>query len=1089
MAIKVVGSETVGSERVGSEPKAAASIASGPSAERRERNASGASFKGLLSRQILPSGSPAGERPAAHGEAGRDDRGTLPNESSKLWRSLEELADTPGFREMLHREFPRHASEWDLSVDRRRFLQLSSASLALAGLTACTKQPPEKIVPYVQQPEDVVPGKPLFFATTMTLAGFGVGLLAESHLGRPTKVEGNPDHPASWGSTDLFAQASVLELYDPDRSRAITRLGDIRDWDAFVSELAPTLTAQQALGGEGLRILSGSVSSPTLAGLRAELAAAMPKAGWHHFEPAVSEATEQGARAAWGQPVTVRWDLHRADVILAIDADFLTSGPGAVRYAKEFARRRQAAREGHGTMPRLYMIDSSPSATSTVADHRLTLAPSAAYHAVLALAAQLGVAGATAPSGLAAQGPWLEAVAADLLAHRGSGLVLAGEFCPPEVHTLVHGINSLLGNLGTTVLVTDQVTLPGASLDQLIADVQAGRVDTLLILGSNPIYASPRGPELAAALERVRLRVHLGLHHDETAEYCHWHLPEAHYLESWGDVRAFDGTISLVQPIIEPLYNGKTATQLIAALLGRSASASDELVRAYWQQHWQQVAPNAPNFERFWRQALHDGLIPETTLPPRALSVDAGAVQAAASAIASWTSGGLELLFRPDPCVLDGRFANNGWLQECPKPLTKLTWDNALLISPRTARELGLGDLVAGDDQWPEAPLARLEVQGRALEVPVWVLPGQADQTLVLHLGYGRWRAGKVGNGVGVHVNPIRPVDQPFWVRAGVNVTRTEGHYILATTQDHHSMEGRDLVRMGTLAAFQADPHGLAHSGHGPGDISLMPGTEFPYDGYAWGMTVDLSTCTGCNACVIACQAENNIPVVGKDQVSRGREMHWIRIDRYFAGEDADQVTAVLNQPVYCMHCEQAPCEVVCPVAATTHSDEGLNDMVYNRCVGTRYCSNNCPYKVRRFNFLLYQDFETPSLKLGRNPDVTVRSRGVMEKCSYCVQRINHARIDAKREGRKIRDGEILTACQQACPSDALLFGDVNDAASKVAKAKSSPLNYGLLAELGTRPRTTYLARLRHPNPALEPAAGQHGEGHGKAEHGASGHG
>ena len=1008
---------------------------------------------------------------------------TRTQEPTNTWRSLEELAGTPEFEERLHREFPRHAAVWDSGLDRRSFLTAAGASLGLAGLTACTKQPGEKIIPYVRQPEEMIPGKPLFFATATTQMGYATGVLAESHMGRPTKVEGHPDHPASLGATDPLAQASVLDLYDPDRSQAVTHLGRIRSWDAFASEILTNAAALKAIAGRGLRILTGTVTSPTLNGLLQQLLEEMPEARWHQFEPAGADSARAGIRQAFGRDLAPRYDLTGADVVLAVDSDFLNSGPAAVRHAKDFAGRRRIQdpdalkRDG---MNRLYAVDSMPTATSTVADHRLALGPTGIAHFVSALAARLAVAGAQAPT--AAHGDeytaWVEEVAADLEANAGKSLVIAGDHVDPEIHTLVCAINAKLGNTGKTVTYSEPVEAgpegveadQAASFAELLSDMEAGAVDTLIMLGVNPVYGAAADQNVAAALAKVRLRVHQGLYLDETSEHCQWHIPESHYLECWSDSRAFDGTVSIGQPLVEPLYASKSPLAMISALLGKPSVADDELMR----EHWQAQAPAGEDFEAYWRRIVHDGMVADTALPSVEATLDPGAVQAAAATLGGSEAQSLELSYRPDPNLLDGRYANNSWLQECPRPVTKLTWDNALMMSPRTARENGLGDLVEGNDQSKEAPLVRLAVDEHSLELPVWVVPGHADGVLTLHLGYGRTRGGQLAVGAGFDASRVRTSKAPWRVSSGVDIQLAGGTYGLASTQDHHSMEGRHLVRMATLEKYLKDPSKAdAHKHHGPVDISLMDGEEFPYDGYSWGMSIDLTSCTGCNACVVACQSENNIPAVGKDQVMLGREMHWIRIDRYYKGADADHVSEIVHQPVNCMHCEQAPCEVVCPVAATVHSDEGLNDMIYNRCVGTRYCSNNCPYKVRRFNFFLYADFETPSLKLGRNPDVTVRSRGVMEKCTYCVQRINQARITAKTDGRKIQDGEIVTACQSACPSEAIVFGDINDPQSRVSQAKASPANFSLLEELGNRPRTTYLARIRNPNPTLADRLGE----------------
>jgi molybdopterin-containing oxidoreductase family iron-sulfur binding subunit len=1007
--------------------------------------------------------------------------------TKKLWRSLDELAASPGFEEMLHREFPRFASEWlpddGSGVSRRRFLQLSSASLALAGLTACTRQPLESIVPYVEQPEQVVPGDPLYFATALSMGGYAQGVLVESHTGRPTKVEGNPQHPANpGGGTDLFAQASILQLYDPDRSGVLTHLGQIRTWIEFQRELAPKARALQALNGAGLRILTGAVTSPTLAAQLEDLLARFPEARWYQWEPAGRHNAHRAAVSAFGRPVETRYDLARADVVLALDSDFLTQGPGAVRYAHEWAERRRAGagaatgRPDPGAMNRLYAVESMPTNTGSVADHRLAAKPSEIARFALALAAELGVAGAAAGGELQEEAArWLPAVAADLRRAGPGALVMAGDGAPPAVHVLAHAMNDALGATGSTVHHTEPVAArPADQVEEirtLAAELHAGQVDTLLILGANPAFDAPADLEMEDALTQAGLRIHVGLYQDETSRFCQWHVPQAHALESWGDARSLDGTVSIVQPLILPLYRGRSFHEVLAQLSDRPDATAQELVR----ERWQAELPD----EGAWRRALHDGFVPGTEAPE--VAVSAGRVAEAAADAMAYPSGGgkvvggsLEVCFRPDPAVWDGSFANNGWLQELPRPATRLTWDNAALMSPATAREQGITGIEP--DLTHERPIVGFQVNGRRLDVPVWVLPGHADDAVTLHFGQGRRQGGRVAEGVGFDVYPLRTTDA-LWAAGGGTVAAGEvrRRYPMATTQDHFSMEGRHLVRSGTLDEYRENPSFVKEMGHDIPDVSFYPGWE--YEGYKWGLAVDLNVCTGCNACVVACQSENNIPVVGKEQVMKGREMHWIRIDRYFEGEDEHGVTAVHHQPVLCMHCEQAPCEVVCPVAATVHSSEGLNDMVYNRCVGTRYCSNNCPYKVRRFNFLKYTDHETEVLKMARNPDVTVRQRGVMEKCTYCVQRISQARIDAKVAGQRGRgDGKIptdsiQTACQQACPSGALVFGDLNDPEAQVTRRKAEPLNYALLEELGTRPRTTFLAKLRNPNPALERTA------------------
>ncbi len=981
----------------------------------------------------------------------------------EFWRSLDEQAQAPEIRDLLEGEFPAFAELLAPGVSRRRFLQLASASLAFGGLTACTRQPLERIVPFVEQPESLIPGRPLSFASAMPFDGFARGVLVESHMGRPTKIEGNPDHPASRGATDLFAQASILTLYDPDRSQVVRHLGRIRNWATFVEDTRTALETLQGQGGARLRILTGTVTSPSLAGLIRQLLQERPRARWHQYSPVHRDNSLVGARAAFGQPVGTIYDLRPADVILSLDADFLTVGPASVTHAKEFASRRRV-RDSKSRMNRLYAVESTPTATGTLADHRLPLRASEIAPFAAALAAELAIPGAGARKDPPQQshGDWLRTVARDLRSHPGSSLVVPGEFAAPEVHVLAQAINHELGNIGRTVHHIDppeaEAVDQTASLGGLVEDMVAGEVDVLLMLGGNPVYDAPADLDFAAAMSRVPRRIRLGLYEDETSELCHWHIPEAHYLESWGDVRAFDGTVSIVQPLIEPLYGGRSALELVAALTQEGEHSSYDLVRDYWRREL------PADFERRWRRALHEGSVDNSKLPPRRVALAIEAVERATAKISDSASGAgedLELVFRPDPTIWDGQFANNGWLQECPKPLTKLTWDNAALLSPALARRLAV----------QSTQVVELTLDGRSLEAPVWVQPGHPDNMVTLHLGYGRRRAGGVGSGTGCNAYALRTSKAP-WVAAGLEIRPTDREHPLSSTQLHHNLEQetreaekRHLVRVGTLAKYEEEPDFVQHVGHSKtGDISLYP--PFEYAGYAWGLAVDLSACTGCNACVVACQSENNIPVVGKDMVAMGREMHWIRIDRYFRGDL--EAPRTHHQPVMCMHCEQAPCEVVCPVGATVHSDEGLNDMVYNRCVGTRYCSNNCPYKVRRFNFLKYNDTETPVLKMLRNPDVTVRTRGVMEKCTYCVQRINAARIEAKKEQRKIRDGDILTACQQVCPSDAIVFGDLNDPESEVSRWKSQPLNYDILEDLGTRPRTSYLAKLTNPDPGLE---------------------
>jgi molybdopterin-containing oxidoreductase family iron-sulfur binding subunit len=749
----------------------------------------------------------------------------------------------------------------------------------------------------------------------------------------------------------------------------------------------------------------------------------------------------------------VRWRFDQARTVAALDADFLGSGPAAVRHARDFATARRV-RDDTAEINRLYVVESSSSLTGAMADHRLALKPSQVEGLARALARELGLA-VDAPATLREhEAAFVRALARDLTADAGRSLVLAGEPASPAVHALAHALNQRLGNQGRTVEYADapefEGRLAGESLRALVDGLRAGQVQALVVLGGNPVYDAPVDLEFGEALQLARWRVHLSLYEDETSRLCHWHLPAAHFLETWSDARAHDGSVTLLQPMIAPLYGGKSEHELLAAMAGEPGVSAHDLLRRHWRA---QRREDDAAFERFFARALHDGLVPDTRLPARELSAAAPDIGPAPVEV-----GGLELALRPDASAFDGRFANNGWLQELPRPLTLLTWDNAALLAPGTARAL---DLSNGD-------VGRIPARERALEAPVWTLPGQPEGTVTLHLGYGRASAGTLGTGVGVDAYRLR-TSSALWSAAAISVERTGRRHVLASVQDHPRMEGRDVVRVSTFDRFRAEPQAVfgAHAAHAPEELSLYP--DFQYAGNSWGMVIDLNACIGCMACTIACQAENNVPVVGKEQVLAAREMHWIRVDRYFEG-DAPREQLVLHQPVPCMHCENAPCEVVCPVGATVHGDEGLNEMVYNRCVGTRYCANNCPYKVRRFNFLLYADFESEVKKLGNNPDVSVRSRGVMEKCTYCVQRINQARIDAKKEDREIREGDVLSACQQVCPTQAIAFGNINDPASRVSALRAQPHHYALLAELGTRPRTTYLAKLQNPSPELGPS-------------------
>jgi molybdopterin-containing oxidoreductase family iron-sulfur binding subunit len=937
------------------------------------------------------------------------------------------------------------------AVERREFLRLMGASLALGGLGACTRQPTERIYPYARFPERTIPGKPLFYATAMPFPGGAQPILVESHMGRPTKIEGNPEHPASLGATNAMVQAAILGLYDPDRSQVVKHAGRIDSWPAFLGALRHALEGLPA-DGTGLRILTETVISPTLASQIWALRSQRSGVVWHQYEPLNRNAASAGAKLAFGEDAVPLPRFDQAEIVLSLDSDFLGSGPAQIRHSRDFTSRRRPFEDAAVTT-RLYAIESSFTITGAMADHRLALSPSRLSVAAREIASAVGVD--LGPAGPDRSSPedrsWIQALVDDLKAHAGRSVVVAGELQPPSIQALAHAMNSALGNVGKTIEYVDPIEMEtidqSASLRDLVSAMDKGEVSALVILEGNPAYAAPAEFGFSDGLARVPFRAHLSLYEDETSELCDWHVPAAHFLESWSDTNAYDGTTTIVQPLIAPLYEGRTAHEMLSALAGRLGISPHDSVSEYWKN-----SLVAQDFDTLWARALHDGWLPETALKPKQVHIAASFAQQVSAAKETKADGEtIELLLRPDPTVWDGRFANNAWLQELPKPLTQLTWGNAVLVSPKTAERLG----IRSED--------RVEIEGivRSLPAPAWIVPGHADGCATLHLGNGRRRAGNIGSGVGFDAFRLLPAEGA-WRTPAARMRRAAGSESLACTQLHHSMEGRDLARATTLGQFISQ----AASEHSP-EAELASLNPPPAKGeHAWGMVIDLSTCTGCSACVVACQAENNIPVVGKEEVQRGREMHWIRIDQYFEGKGRSP--EVRHQPVPCMHCENAPCELVCPVGATTHSIEGLNDMTYNRCVGTRYCEANCPYKVRRFNFYLYADLATPSLKMLRNPDVTVRTRGVMEKCTYCVQRINETRIKAQLEGRAIRDGEIVTACQQVCPATAITFGDVSDPKSAVSRLRHQKHAYGLLAELGTKPRTTYLTRIVDPNPLIK---------------------
>jgi molybdopterin-containing oxidoreductase family iron-sulfur binding subunit len=1004
--------------------------------------------------------------------------------SRTYWRSLAELAQSPESRSFLEREFPEGASELPAGISRREMITLLGASLSIAGLTAC-RRPVEQIVPYVNAPEDVVPGIPRYFATTMPFGRSAYGVIVEAHEGRPTKIEGNPSHPSTLGASNSRIQASVLGLYDPDRSNTIRLKGEARSWSDFVTAWGELSKAHAADGGAGLAVLSESFSSPTLARLATEFRTRYPKATWATYEAVSDENRLAGLRAATGRDVDQLLRMDQASVILALDADPLLTDPEMIRHARGFAAGRRAGASG-GEMNRLYAVEGVFSLTGAMADHRLRLESRQIAAFLAALAARLGAggpAGANVPPGVDAH--WIDALAKDLQANRGKGLIVAGDRQPAAVHAAVCALNTSLGNTGKTVSYyeTRDAALPSVgALASLVGAMNSGTVQTLIVLGGNPVFDAPADLDFASAMAKVPHSIVLGHSVDETSSKAEWHVPRAHYLESWGDARAVGGTLSVVQPLILPLFGGRTTVEMLGLIVGDKERPGYDIVRDTWRP----ILGDA-DFDKKWNRVLHDGLHAGSELSE---VVPGGKTDAVAALAAPAAASDLEIVFVPSVSLHDGRFANDGWLQELPDPLTKLTWDNPALVSPKTAESLDLED----------EDMVRVEYSGRSLELPVCLVPGMTDGVVALTLGFGRSQAGRVGSGVGFDAFKVRGSTASGF-DSGAKLTKLGRRYPLSATQEHGSMEGRPLVRESSLTALRSKPASAETTGDKPAAgakpaenahaeesaPASKPGAtggglgvfaEHPqhfslwdphsYDrGHQWGMTIDLNSCIGCNACMTACQSENNIPVVGKDQVARGREMHWIRVDRYFAGDPSGSPEVVF-QPVPCMHCEDAPCEQVCPVAATVHDGEGLNVMVYNRCIGTRYCSNNCPYKVRRFNFFNFTKDKPESLKLAMNPDVTIRARGVMEKCTYCTQRINRVKIDARLAGREVRDGDVKTACQQACPASAIEFGDLRDPKSRIVQAKADPRNYSLLEELNTKPRTTYLAKVRNPNPDLE---------------------
>jgi MoCo/4Fe-4S cofactor protein with predicted Tat translocation signal len=982
------------------------------------------------------------------------------NNGKKYWLSLEQRGDTPEFRHQLLERYYDHRDKRPAGLTRRNFLTLMGASLALASTAGC-RRPVEKIIPYVTRPEEITPGLPDYYATTMPQGHNAVGLIVQTREGRPIKIEGNPQHPSSHGSTDFITQASILNLYDPDRSGNVRHKSADNNYDNFISFWRGQLDEFRPVKGKGLAVLSESFASPTLARYKKDFMKTFPRAQWVTYEPISDENIYKASDNLFTPGLRPAYSFDKAEIILALDSDFLLHESDNITSARGFAEGRRV-NSPEDKMNRLYVVESNYSITGANADHRLRMPARRIGRFAVALARELkkqGLKLSDIPDTSEENFDplWLKVLAADLLGTKGKNIIIAGHRQPVEVHELVFALNTALGNLAQTINfipVKYAERSDRDALKQLTALMHDGAISTLVVLGGNPVYNAPADLKFTEALKGVSHTVHVSDRVDETSRLTEWHIPRAHYLESWGDAEAFDGTLSVIQPMIEPLFGGHSDIEIMALInTGRGLHGYDLV-----SETWQDILKGG-DFNKKWRKVLHDGYLADSSLKPATLSgtnmrktLDR-IVQDIENNSGPNDVETLEINFYPVN-VHDGRYANNGWLQELPEAVTRLTWDNAALISPATAERL----------QVKNHEVVKLEYGDRALEIPVWICPGNADDTVALPLGYGRIEVGRVGNGVGFNTYLLRTTGN-YSFGSSARLTRTGKNYPMANTQDHSHMHGRPIVREATLAEYRQHPEFAREAVEVPPLKSIYPDYDYS-KGYQWAMVIDLNACIGCNACTIACQCENNVQIVGKKQVAKGREMHWLRNDRYFVGDINDP--GIVYQPVPCQQCENAPCEEVCPVEATMHDSEGLNVMVYNRCIGTRYCSNNCPFKVRRFNFFNYINKLTEVEKMAQNPDVTVRSRGVMEKCSFCLQRIKAARTKAKLEDRWVTDGEIQTACQQVCPTRAIQFGDINDPESKVSKLKQADRNYQMLAEYNIRPRNSYLAKLRNPNPELE---------------------
>jgi len=997
------------------------------------------------------------------------------------WKSLKDISTSDDYDRYL-KQSEHHE---DNGLSRRNFLSLVAASVALAGLEGC-KKPVQKIIPYVEAEIATVPGIPKHYASTMPFKNNALGIIIENHDERPVRVNGNEKHPSSMGKSNSFSQATTLNMYDPDRSRGVRFNGKKVDWSEYV-KYGQSINNKK---GEGLAVLSQESSSPTMQFMHKEFKKIYPDADWIVYEPINNENLYKGIEKAFGKKLQPFNRLENAQTILSIGSDFLGVEDNSIYHTRKFALNRDLKDE-KSTMNRFYAVESFMTPTGSSADHRLNV-PSHEFGIVLKeLAGELKKLGLNinAKSMKTSNHLWIKTVAEDLMKDKGQSIIIGGSDLSPELHCLIAGINSQLeAPIDYYPLDRSHVTSM-KDFKALCEKMRKGLVDNLIILGGNPVYDAPADYNFEECLSNVKSSVHLSDFYDETSKHCQWNIAQAHFFESWGDAMTYDGYASVIQPQIRPLFDSRSALQVLTPVIFKEDRSSYDTIKKVWKDS----IVKESNFERNWEKVLHDGVYSKSLIKSKKVRSAKKVSTAVLSKDQILETDKFEVIFTPSSSVYDGRYANNGWLQEIPKPITSLTWDNVAFISMKVAKKLNIKN----------GQMIQVSLGNASIKVPAWIVPGQNKKTITLELGYGREFSGRIGSGVGFNVYPLRTsTNMGCAMNASIKVLNET--YPIASTQDHYGFEEDklaapgfsnlsgdevqsripDLVKQSTLEEYKKHPEFVQDivESHKPdkkrswADHSMY-NIEPEYDyskGNQWGMSIDLTSCTSCNACSIACQSENNIPVVGKQQVMNGREMHWIRIDNYFSGDPDNP--EVSTQSVACVHCELAPCEQVCPVGATTHSTDGTNQMTYNRCLGTRYCANNCPYKVRKFNFYNYTRDLPEVVQMAMNPDVSMRFRGVMEKCTYCYQRVSEARIKAENEHRELVDGDIKVACAQSCPADAIKFGDINDPNSEVSKAKRRNRDYALLGQLGTSPRTTYLAKIRNQNPKL--SSGSHQGGH-----------